>query len=163
MRALLAAITLLAITSFVPAQASTVVSHKTGARATGLSAMYATRFQAYIDDLEAHGAKVLFMGGYRSGHCSSGHLHPCGRALDVCQLSRGRVDHRCNLPSRGTIGAIAASHGLFEGGRWCDSDYGHAQIGGTACGEQYYASARRHMRRVARRHHHHHRVRLAHR
>jgi hypothetical protein len=31
---------------------------------------------------------------------------------------------------------VAASHGLFEGGRWCDSDYGHAQIGVTAaaCG-----------------------------
>jgi hypothetical protein len=29
-------------------------------------------------------------------------------------------------------------HGLFEGGRWCDSEYGHAQIGVTAaaCGDR---------------------------
>jgi hypothetical protein len=36
------------------------------------------------------------------------------------------------------LGRIAASHGLFEGGRWCNSDYGHAQIDVTApaCGER---------------------------
>ena len=52
--------------------------------------------------------------------------------LDVCQRRRGVVDPRCNLPGRVALGQIAASHGLFEGGRWCDSDYGHAQIGVTA-------------------------------
>ena len=97
------------------------------------------RFQAYIDDLENnHGARVVFMGGIRPGHCSPSSEHPCGKALDVCQLRRGVVDLRCNLPGRRVLGEIAASHGLFEGGRWCNSDYGHAQIGVTAaaCGDR---------------------------
>jgi hypothetical protein len=36
------------------------------------------------------------------------------------------------LPDRITLGQIAAAHGLFEGGRWCHSDYGHAQTSVTA-------------------------------
>lgn len=114
-----------------------VVSSKTGARAH-VGVTYAARFQAYINDLENnYGARVLFMGGIRPGRCSIYSEHPCGKALDVCQLRRGVVDRRCQLPSRTTLGQIAASHGLFEGGRWCDSDYGHAQVGVTApaCGE----------------------------
>src|SRR5262245_35721676 len=115
-----------------------VISLKTGAKArVGIS--YAARFQAYIDDLENnHGVRVLFMGGIRPGHCSPASEHPCGKALDVCQRRRGVVDPRCNLPGRVALGRIAASHGLFEGGRWCDSDYGHAQIGVTAaaCGDK---------------------------
>jgi hypothetical protein len=98
------------------------------------------RFQAYIDDLEKnHGAHILFMGGIRPGRCSVASEHPCGKALDVCQLRRGAVDPRCNLPGRVALGQIAAAHGLFEGGRWCDSDYGHAQIGVTApaCGGRW--------------------------
>jgi hypothetical protein len=62
----------------------------------------------------------------------------CGKAPDVRQLRRGAIDPRCNLPGGQGLGKIAASHGLFEGGRWCNSDYGHAQIGVTAaaCGDQ---------------------------
>ena len=118
--------------------AGVVISGKTGARAR-VGIAYAARFQAYIDDLEAnHGARVLFMGGIRPGRCSISSEHPCGKALDVCQLRRGVVDSRCNLPGRRVLGEIAASHGLFEGGRWCNSDYGHAQIGVTAaaCGDR---------------------------
>ncbi|MGA7037100.1 MAG: hypothetical protein WBZ08_01720, partial [Pseudolabrys sp.] len=57
---------------------------------------------------------------------------------DVCQRRRGVVDPRCNLPSRVALGHIAGVHGLFEGGRWCNSDYGHAQVGVTAaaCGNR---------------------------
>src|SRR4029450_2817653 len=109
-----------------------IMSSKTGARPR-VGVAYAARFQAYIDDLENnYGARVLFMGGIRPGRCAPESEHPCGKALDVCQLRRGVVDPRCNLPGRVSLGRIAASHGLFEGGRWCDSDYGHAQIGGTA-------------------------------
>ncbi|MGA8961256.1 MAG: hypothetical protein WB475_13720 [Pseudolabrys sp.] len=118
--------------------AGVVISGKTGARAR-VGIAYAARFQAYIDDLETnHGARVLFMGGIRAGRCSISSEHPCGKALDVCQLRRGAVDPRCNLPGRQVLGEIAASHGLFEGGRWCNSDYGHAQIGVTAaaCGDR---------------------------
>jgi hypothetical protein len=112
--------------------AGIVISGKTGARAR-VGVAYAARFQAYIDDLETnHGARVLFMGGIRPGRCSIFSEHPCGKALDVCQVRRGAVDPRCNLPGRQVLGEIAASHGLFEGGRWCNSDYGHAQIGVTA-------------------------------
>ena len=75
-----------------------------------------------------HGARVLFMGGIRPGRRSRSSEHPCGKAQDMCQLRRGVVDGRCNLPGRITLGHIAAAHGLFEGGRWCNSDYGHAQV-----------------------------------
>lgn len=114
-----------------------VVSHKTGATAH-VGAQFASRFQAYIDDIEAHGATVRFMGGIRRGHCWSGGMHPCGKALDVCQTGRGRVDARCHLPSRHELARIAAAHGLFEGGQWCHSDYGHAQVGesAAACGSR---------------------------
>jgi hypothetical protein len=105
-----------------------VVSSKTGARAR-VGVAYVARFQAYIDDLENnYGARVLFMGGLRPGRCSIGSQHPCGKALDVCQHRRGVVDPGCHLPGRAELGKIAASHGLFEGGRWCNSDYGHAQV-----------------------------------
>lgn len=124
-----------------------VVSHKTGARAT-VGAKYAAKFQAYIDAVEAAGARVLFMGGIRRGRCSSGHQHPCGMALDVCQKSRDRVDGRCRLPARHSLARIAASVGLFEGGQWCNGDYGHAQVqvSAPACGTTL----------MAKRHHHRH-------
>jgi hypothetical protein len=122
----------------------TIRAKKTGASAR-VDSRYASEFQGYIDDLENRGAVIRFMGGFRRGHCTSASLHPCGRALDVCQRARGRVDPRCNLPGRATLAAIAGSHGLFEGGRWCNSDYGHVQIGVTAaaCSSQI-ASAKRH-------------------
>jgi hypothetical protein len=116
-----------------------VISHKTGARAR-VGVTYAARFQAYIDDLENnHGARVLFMNGIRPGRCSPASEHPCGKALDVCQRRRRVVDPRCNLPGRVALGHIASVHGLFEGGRWCNSDYGHAQVGVTAaaCGDRF--------------------------
>jgi hypothetical protein len=114
-----------------------IMSSKTGARAR-VGVAYAARFQAYIDDLEKnYGARVLFMGGIRPGRCAPESEHPCGKALDVCQLRRGVVDPRCNLPGRVALSQIASAHGLFEGGRWCHSDYGHAQIDVTApaCGD----------------------------
>lgn len=127
-----------------------VVSHKTGARAT-VGAAYAARFQAYIDDLESRGAVIRFIGGVRRGRCSDAHMHPCGKAIDVCQLSRGRVSPSCNLPGRREIAEIAAAHGLFEGGQWCSSDYGHAQVGvsAPACGS--VMAARKKRIRIARR------------
>lgn len=122
-----------------------VISHKTGAKAV-VAADYAAKFQAYIDDIENnYGATVYFMGGYRRGSCHSGSLHPCGRALDVCQLSRGAVDSRCHLPGRVTLGAVALQHGLFEGGMWCDNDYGHVQAGvsATPCVNNILAAVKR--------------------
>jgi hypothetical protein len=140
--------------SAAPSDASgNVVSHKTGATAR-VSSAHAGQFQAYVDDIEARGGIVRFMGGIRRGHCSSSSMHPCGRALDVCQTGRGRVDARCHLPSRHELAHIAAAHGLFEGGQWCHSDYGHAQVGvsAAACGQHrdapttMVASARSHHR-----------------
>jgi hypothetical protein len=124
-----------------------VRSGKTGATAR-VSNSYAAAFQGYINELEAQGASIRFMGGYRHGRCASYSLHPCGKALDICQVSRGRVDARCHLPRPQAMAAIAERHGLFEGGRWCQSDYGHAQVGltATACGSNRYAYARRHHR-----------------
>ena len=118
--------------------AGLVISKKTGAHAR-VGVQYAARFQAYVDDIEAHGGVVRFMGGIRRGKCWSGGMHPCGRALDVCQTGRGRVDARCHLPGRHALAQIAAAHGLFEGGQWCHSDYGHAQAGesAAACGHRH--------------------------
>ena len=115
-----------------PAGLCVVQSHKTSATAR-VGCSHVQAFQAYVDDLESnHGAAVYFMGGVRRGKCWSGGLHPCGKALDVCQLSRGRVAPKCNLPRRADLAAIAERHGLVEGGRWSHSDYGHAQVGGYA-------------------------------
>jgi hypothetical protein len=114
-----------------------VRSHKTGALAR-VGAQFAPKFQAYIDDIEARGGIVRKMGGMRRGHCSARHMHSCGRALDVCQTRRDRVDPRCRLPDRHELARIAAAHGLFEGGQWCHGDYGHAQAGvsAPACGSR---------------------------
>lgn len=131
-----------------------VRSQKTKATAT-VGCQHAASFQSYINSLESAGATILFMGGNRHGHCSDRHMHSCGRALDVCQLSRGKVDSRCHLPSRSAIASIAARHGLFEGGQWCNHDYGHAQVGvsAAACGERTLM-ARTHIR-------HHRQTRIA--
>lgn len=111
-----------------------VRSVKTGATAR-VAPRYAPRFQAYVDDLEAHGAAVRFMGGYRGGPCAPPrHKHPCGMALDVCQLARGVVDGRCGLPPPATVSVIARRHGLTEGAIWCSTDYGHVEAGASAGG-----------------------------
>lgn len=147
--------------SGLPAKAAPAASHgpgivrsaKTGATAR-VAPRYAARFQAYVDDLEAHGAEVRFMGGYRAGKCWSGGQHPCGKALDVCQLARGVVDRRCHLPNKQAMISIAAAHNLWEGGQWCSQDRGHAQIDQSAarCGSNLYAAVTKfkHRRMAAR-------------
>lgn len=152
MRAFLMALTLLVVFTGAQANAWDVKSHKTGATAS-VAKRFAARFQAYINDLEAHGARILFMGGYRHKHsCSPRHMHPCGRALDVCQLSRDRVSRRCNLPSRKVMARIAKRHGLFEGGQWCHGDRGHVQVGisAPACSERTLAARRYKRSRIAK-------------
>jgi hypothetical protein len=127
---------------------ATITSKKTGATAR-VDARYAWAFQSYVDELEADGARVLFMGGWRRGRCTPDgrHMHSCGggEALDVCQRRRGVVDPRCGLPGRRAIASIAERHGLFEGGQWCNSDYGHAQVGvsAAACGVARHERRRR--------------------
>ena len=137
------------IAALVSSAQAGVVHSKFGAKAT-VGDAYTAKFQAYIDDLESNGAVIRFMGGIRRGKCSSRHMHPCGRAIDICQLGRGRVDHRCKLPSRSVIAGIAARHGLFEGGQWCNNDYGHAQAGvsAAACGERTLAARSRNKHRT---------------
>jgi len=121
-----------------------VRSAKTGAVAY-VAPEYAAKFQAYINDIEATGARILSMGGYRRGQCAPWSQHPCGKALDLCQLSRGVVDARCHLPGKVTVTALAMKHGLFEGALWCDSDYGHAQVTLSAgpCRRNLYAAAQK--------------------
>jgi hypothetical protein len=120
-----------------------VCSGKTGV-CTNVASSHAGQFQAYINDLEARGATIYYMGGYRPGPCWSGGLHPCGLALDVCQDSRDHVSgHKnCHLPGRQELASIAAAHGLFEGGQWCHGDMGHAQVGMSAapCGSNLYSA-----------------------
>lgn len=118
------------------------VHSKTGASAT-VASRYAPAFQALIDDLEAHGAVIKFMGGYRSGQCGQASKHPCGMALDICQYARDVVDRRCGL-SRMVVAELAAKHGLFSGGLWCNPDFGHVEAGGSAeCGQSWAHIRRR--------------------
>ena len=148
-------------------------SAKTGATAR-VAPRYASRFQAYIDDLEAHGAAIYYMGGYRPGQCSKGSQHPCGKALDVCQDSRGHVSglRDCHLPSPTEMARIAEAHDLHEGAVWCNTDYGHAQVEktGSDCTPSgwagngrghYLASMTGRIQFAAARHHRHHRRRYA--
>lgn len=126
---------------------------------TGATAHVSPRFQpiaqAVVDDLEARGAVIRFMGGYRKGPCWAGGLHPCGLAIDLCQLRRGVVDPRCKLPSKAVEASVAAAHGALSGGIWCNGDRGHIQLGQTAgaCGSNLYAAvgefqARRHRHKI---------------
>ena len=134
-----------------------VRSRKTGATAH-VSASFAAVAQAVVDDLEQnHGAVIKFMGGYRRGPCASWSLHPCGLAIDLCQLSRGVVDSRCNMPSRAVEEQVARAHGAYSGGEWCSQDRGHIQAKETAspCGHNLYAAVSTFK--------HRHRIRLAHR
>jgi hypothetical protein len=151
-----------------------VRSTKTGATAR-VSPKWAPKFQAYIDELEAQGAKIYYMGGYRRGRCSSGSQHPCGSALDVCQDGRGRVSgaRDCHLPGPARMAAIATRHGLKEGGTWCGNpDYGHVQAikSGSTCAargwagdgkKRYLASMTGEVRLVSARRHKHKRARYA--
>lgn len=118
-----------------------VRSHKTGATAR-VSPRFAPIAQAVVDAMEAAGATIKFMGGYRPGPCSPASLHPCGLAIDLCQLARGVVDRRCNMPSRSAENAIARANGAFSGGEWCNQDRGHIQMLNTAgrCGQTLYSA-----------------------
>ena len=114
-----------------------IVTIRSAAGATArVAASAASKFQAYIRSLEQAGAKILFLGGVRSGSCSIPRSkHPCGLALDVCQTARGRVDARCRLPARQEVVKLAAAHGLIEGGAWCHHDYGHVEVRTARQGE----------------------------
>jgi hypothetical protein len=129
-----------------------MVVSRSGARAS-VSASYASQFQGLINDLEAYGARITFMGGYRAGVCSlPAHKHPCGMALDICQLARGVVDGRCNLPNHQELSRLAQAHGLFSGGDWCNDDYGHVEAGGSvACGHGWATVRPHRWTRLARR------------
>jgi len=101
------------------------VKSKSGAK-TQVASSAAAKFQEFIDWLDEHGYPIKFMGGIRRGRCGLASLHPCGKAIDINQVARGRVI-RAYPP--GTA-AKAASLGIVSGGSWCHSDLGHWQIGG---------------------------------
>lgn len=122
-----------------------VVSRKTGAK-THVSSEYAGRFQALVDALEADGATIYTLGGLRGGHCSDGQQHACGKAMDVCQVSYGRVLAKCRLPSGTRLAQIARSVNLQSASEWCNPDTGHFQVTPTGCHVDgtMIASARQH-------------------
>lgn len=143
MRAPLASMILLLLL-LVPASAASVES-RAGGKASGLTSTMAAKAECLIRGLEAHGAVLKFMGGYRPGHCAQDHKHSCGMAIDICQWSRNSVDSRCHLPGKAVEDEVAARCGLFAGAQWCNADRGHFEDGGSvACGSQWrgnYAKA----------------------
>lgn len=120
--------------SITDANGNGMVRSSTGATAH-VSPRYAGRFQALVEKLEAAGANVLTLGGIRKGRCSDGSQHPCGMALDVCQLRYGVVLAKCHLPSREKMAEIARSVGLQSASEWCHPDTGHFQVMPTGCHE----------------------------
>lgn len=119
-------------------------SAKTGATAR-VASRYSAKFQAYLNDVEAAGGRITFMGGIRPGPCAIPRSkHPCGMALDLCQFGRGVVDRKCELPRESTLAEIAERHGLVEGGVWCHGDRGHAEIRtdrqAEGCGRNLYSA-----------------------
>lgn len=142
---------MVAITAMAFGHAQAAVVHSAAGASANVSSNYVAQFQALVTDLEAHGATIKFMGGIRPGRCGQSSKHPCGMALDVCQLRRGVVDSRCHLPGPTTMSQIASRHGLFSGGDWCNSDYGHVEAGGsTACGHRWARGATTHEARTYR-------------
>ena len=131
------------------------VHSKAGASAY-VSPSYAAAFQALVDDLEAHGAVIKFMGGYRSGGCGQANKHACGMALDICQTGRDVGNFEaCHMPGRAAENEIAAAHGLFHGAQWCNPDRGHFEAGGSVmCGAHGWAhvGARQRTAYMKRRH-----------
>jgi hypothetical protein len=87
----------------------------------------ASKFQALINDLEATGYRIDFMGGWRRHGSVAESKHPAGLALDINQVGRGRVTRR--LPGNAT--AIAARYGLLHGAVWHHSDAGHFEVMST--------------------------------
>lgn len=77
-----------------------------------------------INELEATGYKIKFMGGYRNDPCSKRHMHGCGLAVDINQFARNVV--RPHLPNNAT--AIASKHGLLHGAVWHNADTGHFEL-----------------------------------
>lgn len=111
------------------AASGVIRSSKTGATAH-VASRYQFQFQALLDDFEARGATVYYMGGIRKGRCSLGSQHPCGWAVDFCQDYRGHVSglRDCHLPGPAEFHAIVREHGLYDGSVWCNGDYGHVQV-----------------------------------
>lgn len=101
------------------------IKSSSGARAN-VSPSAAPKFQALVNWLDAHGYPIKFMGGYRPGKCWTGGMHPCGKAIDINQVARGRVVGR--LPAG--VDAFARTLGIVPGSGWCNQDQGHFQIGG---------------------------------
>ena len=110
-------------------RAATVHSRKMG-KTAHVAAAVAPAFQGFLNDIEDAGARIKFMGGIRPGRCIvPDSLHPCGRAIDVCQFKRNVVDRACfSAVSRGSISRIAHRWGLVDGGDWRHADFGHFEV-----------------------------------
>jgi hypothetical protein len=113
-----------------------------------VAARYRAAFQALVDDLEASGYHVDFMGGWRAwGSCRNCNAHPAGRAIDINQTARNRVTRR--FPSGVT--EIAARHGICHGAIWGNPDRGHFEIADASRSTQCRAIANKGWPRVVER------------
>lgn len=79
----------------------------------------APHFQAFLDDLAAHGYTVRELGGYsdrdkRGGSTKSEHAY--GNAIDINEATNGFKGTHTDMPK--DIAEIAARHGLIWGGNW---------------------------------------------
>jgi hypothetical protein len=107
----------------LPAFSATIKS-KSGASANVASSAQG-KFQALVTWLDAHNYPIKFMGGIRPGKCWSGGMHPCGKAIDINQVARGRIvalsiRHRSIRPlhrSRSRLRLVQSGSRAFPGRR----------------------------------------------
>jgi hypothetical protein len=122
--AALAAIFLLALSTGAQADLITIQSPCSKATAK-IDRGVAGAFRGLLGDLCRQGYKPRFMGGWRRGQCAPPrHKHPCGWAIDIDQVARGRVTQR----QPGNVNAMARRWGLLHGAEWRNNDRGHFEV-----------------------------------
>lgn len=109
------------------------VQIKTGSGRTAVVAQSAaSRFVAFIRDLEGFGYPIQDIGGYayrRIAGTRRMSKHAFGLAVDINQLERDVVSVRMD---RRVVSRLASRHGLVSGGDWRHGDLGHFEVAGSS-------------------------------
>lgn len=124
MRAPLATILLCLFAS--QALADTVVIRSRSGATARVASSHAHQFRCLVNEIDATGYRIRFMGGVRAGSCAPpANKHPCGLALDIDQTARD-VTLRGFPRQASTV--LAKRCGLFPGSEWRNADTGHFEV-----------------------------------